>query len=79
MPSRFSPALEELIRTQMASGGYASEESLLTDALAALAAEGEELSALQEGLDSLNKREPGTPVEQAFSQLRERHGLHAVR
>ena len=75
MPHRFSPALEQLIRAQMASGGYPSEESLLTDALAALAAEGKELSALQEGLDSLDEGEPGTPVEQAFSHLRARHGL----
>jgi predicted transcriptional regulator len=66
MNCRFSPALEQLIREQMAAGQYASEESLLADALAALAAQREELSAVRRGLESFDAGEPGVTVDQAF-------------
>lgn len=59
----------------MASGNYASEDVLLTDALSALAAEDQEVKAIQASLDELDAGEPGMPVEQAFESLRARHGL----
>jgi Arc/MetJ-type ribon-helix-helix transcriptional regulator len=75
MTARFSPAVEDLIRLQMATGNYASEDALLADALSALSAEDQEVKALQESLDSLDAGDPGLPVEQVFENLRARHGL----
>ena len=59
----------------MASGNYTSEDALLADALSALAAEDQEVKAIQEGLDALEAGDPGLPVEQVFESLRARHGL----
>jgi Arc/MetJ-type ribon-helix-helix transcriptional regulator len=75
MTTRFSPAVEELIRVRMASGNYASEDSLLVEALTALAAEGDDVEAIQESIDAFNAGDTGLPVEQVFAELRARHGL----
>ena len=76
MDSQYPPRIEKLIRRKMASGRYESEEELLLLALKALdEQEDEDLSAIKDGLDSLDRGEKGIPLDEAFRQLRSRHGL----
>ena len=73
MIRQFSPTVEQLIRDQMASGKYASEDDLLLDALQALDADQKDLAAIQEGLDWFNAGNAGATVEEAFEKLGRKH------
>lgn len=75
MSIEVSNKVAELIRTQMASGRFTSEDELLFEALQSLAAEDEELRAIEEGLASFDRGEPGIPLADAFEQLRKKHSL----
>lgn len=69
MIRKFSPAVEQMIESQMASGKFASEDDLLIEALHALAVEQEDLSAIQEGLAWFDAGNAGTSVEEAFERI----------
>ncbi len=73
--NQFSPAVEQLIRDKMATGRYGSEEELLFEALQSLDESEAELRAIEEGLASVDKGEPGVPVDEAFRRLREKHRI----
>jgi len=78
MASHYPPVVEELIRQKMASGRYDSEEQLLVEALNLLGDDEDEeddLKAIQEGLESLDRGERGTPLDEAFRELRQKYGL----
>ena len=77
MAYQFSPEIEQLVKKQMDSGKYASEEELLKEALEALSAEDAELRAVEEALDALENGDPGTPLDEAFSSLRAKYGVSA--
>ena len=62
----FPPDLQTLVREQMASGKYASEDELLRSALRALAEEEQDLDAVRESLAELRAGDPGVPLEDAF-------------
>jgi putative addiction module CopG family antidote len=68
-----SPVVEELIRNRMTSGRYSSADELLIEALQSLDAEEEEIRAIQEALDSLDRGEQGVSLDEAFEKLRNRH------
>lgn len=70
-----SPAVEQLIRAQMATGRYESEEDLLVQALQTLAQDEQELHAIEESLASIDSGEAGTVVDEAFTRLREKHRI----
>lgn len=70
MTEPLSPAVEQLIQAQMASGHYASEEELLLTALRALEESEAELSAVQAGLDSVDRGDAGVSLDEAFEKLR---------
>ncbi|MBX9788433.1 MAG: hypothetical protein K2Y37_05920 [Pirellulales bacterium] len=53
MTLQISADVEQLIRLQMATGHYQSEDDLLRDALQALAERADDVAAIQEGLDDL--------------------------
>jgi Arc/MetJ-type ribon-helix-helix transcriptional regulator len=75
MSQQITPIVEQLIRAQMATGRYASEEDLLVHALTSLAEDEAELRAIEEGLASVDRGERGVPVAEAFADLRKRHGI----
>lgn len=75
MIRQFSPTVEQLIRDQMASGKYASEDELLLDALQFLEAEQKDLAAIQEGLDWFAAGNAGATVDETFEKLRHKHNL----
>ena len=71
----FSPAVQQRIQEKMATGMFSSEDELLLCALKALDIEMEELSAIQAGLDYLERGDPGAPLDDAFNDLRRQYGL----
>ena len=73
MIRQFSPDVEQLIRDQMASGKYASEDELLLDALQSLEADQKDLAAIQEGLDWFDAGNAGATVEEVFEKLSRKH------
>jgi hypothetical protein len=75
MSSAISPAVQQLIAERMATGQYASEEALLLEALQALPTEDEDLAAIQAALDSVDRGEPGVPLEKVFAKIRARYGI----
>jgi antitoxin ParD1/3/4 len=75
MSHQFSPAIEQLIRDKMTSGKYASEDEVLRDALQSLDAKDEELRAIKEGIDSVERGEEDVSVEVAFPELRAHHQI----
>ena len=75
MAHQFSPAVEQLIQERMASGQYASEEDLLLCALHSLADSEEELRAIREGLESVDRSDEGAPLDDAFGRLREKYQI----
>lgn len=70
-----SPDVERLVREKLASGRYSSFEQLLLEALESLESSEEEESAIAVGLESVDRGEPGVTLDEAFSRLREKHGL----
>jgi Arc/MetJ-type ribon-helix-helix transcriptional regulator len=75
MSFEISPVVAQMIRQQMASGRYSSHDEPLIDALESLNAEQQELRAIQEGLDSLDRGEQGVSLDEAFEKLRNRHSI----
>jgi Arc/MetJ-type ribon-helix-helix transcriptional regulator len=80
MAYQFPPDLDELVREQMASGNYDSEDDLLRDALLAFSGDGEaivdeDVAALEEALRELDAGDPGVDLDEAFRRIRERHGI----
>ena len=73
MAHEFSPTVEQLIRDKMASGRFASEEELLVEALQSLEESDKELQAIEEGLASVDRGDPGVPLDEAFDRLRQKH------
>lgn len=71
MSYQFPPDLDELIRKQMATGDYSTEDDVLRDALRSLAGQREEWNAIQEGLKTLDDGHPGVSLDEAFRQVRE--------
>ena len=62
MRYQFPPNVQRLIDAPMGSGRYASADDLLRDALEPLEAEQDDLRAIQEGLDSVERGEEGRPA-----------------
>ena len=73
MAHEFSETIERLISERMASGKYASEDDLLLDALTSLTDDEEEVRAIQEALDAIDRGEEGVPLDVAFERVRERY------
>jgi putative addiction module CopG family antidote len=72
---RLSEGVQQLIQEKMASGKYRSEDELLRTALDLLDAEDEELQAIQDSLDDLDRGEEGIPLDEAFANLRAKYRI----
>jgi len=74
----FSPEVQHLIDQHMATGLYASAEDLLVTALHQLAIDPideEEVAAIREAFEAEARGEPSLPLDEAFAELRAKHGL----
>ena len=63
--------VEEMVARQIASGRYRSDEEVLRSALQALEEIDDDYVAIQEAVDGWRRGEPGTPLAEAFRQVRE--------
>jgi Arc/MetJ-type ribon-helix-helix transcriptional regulator len=78
MLHQFPPDIEALIQAQMASGHFHSLEELLRVALEQLAAQHEDVRAIEESIDLLDAGDAGVPLDAAFDGLRTKHNVAAV-
>ena len=75
MSLQFSDSFEQLVRDTLATGQFGSAEELLVAALESLRESEEDLQAIQAGLDSIDRGEPGIPLDEAFRRLRQKYGV----
>jgi putative addiction module CopG family antidote len=75
MPEILPEDLEEFVNHELASGRYRSREDIVIAGLRHLQRDRQEaLQGIQEGLAELRRGE-GIPLDQAFDQIRKRHGI----
>lgn len=74
MPYPFPPELDRLIREELATGVYASEDDLLLAAVRALRDREEALAGIQEGLSDLEAGRVRS-LERVDAELRDKYGI----
>jgi Arc/MetJ-type ribon-helix-helix transcriptional regulator len=74
MPYQFPPEIDELVRQQMAVGGYSSEDDLLQDALSALAERRQVHDDIRIGIQDMEAGR-GRPLEDVDADLRKKHNI----
>ena len=77
MSYQFPPDIEALIQQQMVSGKYGSPDELLRVALEQLAAQVEEVRAIQQSIDLLDAGDQGILLEESIDKLRAKHNISA--
>ena len=74
MSYSFSDALDQMVREELATGVYLTEDEVLVDAMRALRERNESIAGLQEGLADLNAgRIRG--LEEVDAALRAKHAI----
>lgn len=63
--------VEVMVARQLASGRYHSDQEVLRSAMLALEELDEDFAAIEEAVDSWRRGELGTPLADAFRQIRE--------
>ena len=71
----FPPELDKLVKQQLATGEFKSEDELLLTALRTLEVEQSDWAAVEESLKSLDNGEQGVSLEEAFAVVRQRHNI----
>jgi len=74
MDYQFPPNIDRLVKEQMASGAYESEDDVLADALRALAARNADLSAVNDAIQDMEAGDSGRPLIEVANEIREKHG-----
>ena len=74
MAYQFPPNIDRLVKQQMASGAYESEDDLLADALRALAARNADLAAVNNAIHDMEAGDTGRPLMEVANEIREKHG-----
>ena len=77
MAYEFPPQVDELVKKQLDTGNYKSEDDVLLAALQSLETELEDWAAVSEALDSLEQGEQGLSLEEAFEEIRRKHSIPA--
>lgn len=74
MPHVFPPELDRLIREELATGAYASEDDLLLEAVRSLRDQEELMAGIREGLDDI---EAGRvrPLHEVDAELRAKYSI----
>jgi Arc/MetJ-type ribon-helix-helix transcriptional regulator len=75
MSYHFPPELDKLVKQQMRSDVYGSEDELLLAALRTLEDEQADWAAVEESLNTLDRGEQGHSLEDAFEIVRRRHNI----
>ncbi|MEX2119150.1 MAG: type II toxin-antitoxin system ParD family antitoxin [Pirellulales bacterium] len=73
MPYEFPPDVERLVRDQMASGKYQSEDDVLREALESLSAAEADIEAIRQALAELQAGDPGVELDEAIHLIRAKH------
>jgi Arc/MetJ-type ribon-helix-helix transcriptional regulator len=73
----FPPDIAALIQQQMTSGNYGSQDQVLRVALEQLAAQDEEVRAIQQSIDLLEAGDQGILLDEAIAKLRTKHNISA--
>jgi Arc/MetJ-type ribon-helix-helix transcriptional regulator len=71
----FPPELDKLVKQQLATGEFKSEDELLLTALRTLEVEQSDWAAIEESLKSLDYGDQGVSLEEAFAVVRQRHNI----
>jgi Arc/MetJ-type ribon-helix-helix transcriptional regulator len=74
MSYQFPPNIDRLVKEQMASGAYESEDDLLADALRALATHNADLAAVNDAIRDMEAGDAGRPLTEVAHEIREKHG-----
>ncbi|MCA9214861.1 MAG: hypothetical protein KDB27_17440 [Planctomycetales bacterium] len=74
MAYQFPPNIDRLVKEQMASGEYESEDDLLADALRALATRNADLAAVHEAIRDMEAGDVGRPLTEVADEIRAWHG-----
>ena len=75
MSYQFPPEVDEIVKRQMASGTYATEDELLLDALQSLESEQRDWRAVEESLSTLERGEQGVSLNEAFAAIRSKYNV----
>ena len=70
----FPPALDRLVREELATGTYRSEDDVLVEAMQALRDRDEAIAGIREGLSDLDAGRV-RPLGDVDAQLRTKHGI----
>jgi putative addiction module CopG family antidote len=73
MAYQFPPDVQRLVREQMASGKYQSEDDVLREALESLSAAEADLGAIRLALAELEAGDPGVELDEAINLIRAKH------
>jgi putative addiction module CopG family antidote len=65
--------LREVVAARLASGQYSSEDEVLRNAFRALAEVDEDLAAVREAVEEWRAGDSGTPLAEAFDEIRRTH------
>ena len=71
----FPPQLNQLVQKQLDTGEYSSEDEVLLAALESLDAGASDWAAVKESLDTLEAGDNGVSLQEAFEEVRRRHGI----
>ena len=70
----FPPILDQLVREELATGVYRSEDDVLVEAMQALRDRDEAIAGLREGLADLDAGRV-RPLDHVDAELRTKHGI----
>ena len=70
----FPPVLDQLVREELATGTYRSEDDVLVEAMQALRDRDEAIAGIREGLSDLDAGRV-RPLGDVDAQLRTKHGI----
>jgi predicted transcriptional regulator len=74
MPYPFPPMLDQLVREELATGAYRSEDDVLVEAMQALRDRDEAIAGIREGLSDLDAGRV-RPLGDVDSELRTKHAI----
>ena len=70
----FPPVLDQLIREELATGAYRSEDDVLVEAMQAIRDRDEAIAGIQEGLSDLDAGRV-RPLSDVDAEIRAKHGI----